>query len=245
MRRFCDLYTKVESIAHDEQGKFAAIQSFLLCAASRYLRYLSLLKNFRKEVATIHNGRLETQALDFNEMMPLPPWYCQGLRVYLTCRDVAMILHAQFLSPTRVRIDTHCKEYLGVLDFDFPLKRLHSLIRDGIWNHAPSEEQWNANFSDSYQLWNEEPDARGSLKLPTLSRLFYPTEGMVTASCSAENRFLGMLNTISSKTEANLGMDLVSAALRQRTFAESIIHLASSEYFPLSTIRRAISRYRN
>lgn len=79
MNRFRDLYTIVESIAHDEQERLAATTSFLLCAESRYVRYLSLLKEFAKGLSKVQDGRIQNQAIAFSEIMPLPPWYYEAV----------------------------------------------------------------------------------------------------------------------------------------------------------------------
>jgi len=68
--RFYALYNVVEKGDPDEDG-VNTVEKFLLCAESRYVRYLRLLENFVKSI------NLEGTELikEFNRTMPLPPWY--------------------------------------------------------------------------------------------------------------------------------------------------------------------------
>lgn len=144
-----------------------------------------------------------------------------------------MIFHARCLSPTQGRIYSRYKEYLEIPDFDFPLKRLHSLITERIWSHPASEELWNARFSSPYQLWASIPATGAIPEIQSFSHTPDPTARTLTLSGSMAPR----------GTSADVAMDSVSASLRQRTFSESIIRLVSGGMFP-SGVQRAIFRYR-
>jgi hypothetical protein len=67
LRRFCDLYRSVESLALSVDDKPRRVQQFLVCAEARYIRYLNLLD----EIASQIPDELE---ICFKDVMPLPPW---------------------------------------------------------------------------------------------------------------------------------------------------------------------------
>ena len=73
LRRFCALYDAIENIAdvaNKDRNEF--VQTFLVCAEFRYVRYLSLLESFLNTI-NIQDG--EELVHQFSNNMPLPPWY--------------------------------------------------------------------------------------------------------------------------------------------------------------------------
>jgi hypothetical protein len=68
LRYFCGLFDVVESNGTTTSEKARLVQQFLVCAESRYIRYLALLDEFAYDFTNDHEG-------PFNQTMPLPPWY--------------------------------------------------------------------------------------------------------------------------------------------------------------------------
>ena len=69
LRRFCDLFTSVESTATNPDDKAQLVQQFLVCAEARYIRYLALLDEDASDFS------LTGEDGSYNQTMPLPPWY--------------------------------------------------------------------------------------------------------------------------------------------------------------------------
>jgi len=162
LRLFCSLYDLVESQAATDDDKAHVVNTFLVCAEARYIRYLTLLNEIVDQRDRSTRGvRAHKKELDpnvpFTDVMPLPPW------------DVAIIFHVHCLSPFRYYADM---EHLSLwnVSLAFPLERLHDLIErsngSGIWSDVESEQLWNHRFRDApYQLWNTNPFHGGTLHL--------------------------------------------------------------------------------
>src|SRR5437762_10050868 len=69
LRRFYDVFNVVEK-GGPMEGECLNVEAFLVCAESRYARYLLLLETF---VQTI-NLKGPDLITAFNDTMPLPPW---------------------------------------------------------------------------------------------------------------------------------------------------------------------------
>ena len=113
------------------------MQQFLVCAESRYIRYLALLDEFAKTFEAESRGT----SRNFIEAMPLPPWYTS---INITnSRDVAIIFHAHCLSPYRFFPDMNRNwERLWSNGIAFPLARLYALMANRVWSDAASEQMW-------------------------------------------------------------------------------------------------------
>jgi hypothetical protein len=72
LQRFCALYEIVESKGTEAAEKAKLVQRFLVCAESRYRRYLSILDDYIKEFDGKNKGTKGAATLA--ETMPLPPW---------------------------------------------------------------------------------------------------------------------------------------------------------------------------
>jgi hypothetical protein len=65
------LYDVIENTGgNTAEEKAKALQIFLVCAESRYVRYLSLLESLAKSIRKPSAEGIH----DFSKAMPLPPW---------------------------------------------------------------------------------------------------------------------------------------------------------------------------
>jgi Glycine-rich domain-containing protein-like len=156
LRFFILLFRKIESSDLGFDSNAEAVSTFLLCAESRYVRYLHLLRNFASKMGP-------SGAQGWTEVrMPLPPWYLHTLIWRLTARDVAIIFHAHCLAGQH-----YANDILSVGGFrsvglpSFPLERLHDLVLKGIWSDPESERIWTETVCCPYQLWKQPPSEIG------------------------------------------------------------------------------------
>ena len=147
------MYNAIESQVADKAEKAKLVQQFLVCAESRYIRYLALLDEFTKTFEA-ENQRTSRELV---EAMPLPPW--STFVNLANIRDVAIIFHAHCLSPYRFFADTNRRwDRLWNNGIAFPLARLYALIANRVWSDAASEQMWTGTGESApYQLWNSDP----------------------------------------------------------------------------------------
>ncbi|KAM4058186.1 glycine-rich domain-containing protein-like domain-containing protein [Hirsutella rhossiliensis] len=242
LRKFDEVYYCLEhDPSEDDHTENISLQAFLVLAESRYLQYLNLLSDFAAKVS---------QKDKFANIMPLPPW------------DVAMVFHAHCLNPFSFTADlTMLFERLLDAGIEFPLGRLHNLVKVGTNSDTESQCQW-----DNYHLEHGHNAALVPYQLsPDLPHALGDTIGWKTAGiyvkcpgCNSEMAFdLTSFSTmrLSGKpltcTSCNISFDatrfptnLVSASLRQRSFAAK---MASDRFFGLdspSNLEKATARYR-
>lgn len=154
------MYSSIESQTPDTEEQAKLVQQFLVCAESRYIRYLALLDDFSRNFNAENQGTTSS----FAEAMPLPPWYCISLS-FANRRDVAIVFHGHCLNPYRFFTDMNRKG-LWEKGIEFPLERLFSLMANGVWSDAKSEQMWTGSGKSApYQLWESDPASGAKLQL--------------------------------------------------------------------------------
>jgi len=240
LRKFDEIYYCLEhDPSQDDHTKATSLQTFLVLAESRYFQYLNLLSDFAEKLS--HEDK-------FANIMPLPPW------------DVAMVFHAHCLNPHSFTADlTMSFENLLRVGIEFPLERLHTLIKIGTNSDTQSQRQWDeyhlkcghATALVPYQLSHDLPNALSDS---------WKTFGIYTScsSCNTETvlglspfttlrlgrKLLICPNCDASFDTTQLPTDLVSASLRQRSFAAKMASDMFSGLDSLPNLDKATSRYR-
>jgi hypothetical protein len=170
-----------------------------------------------------------------------------------------MVFHAHCLNPFSFTAD-YAKFFENLLDarIEFPLERLHTLIKTGMSSDTESQLQWNnyhlAHGHDTamvpYQLCIDLPFTLGDMDS------WRPTDIYVTcpqcnvdavcdlASFTAMRLDERLSNCSICDTSSAFSTNLVSASLRQRSFAEK---MANDWFLGLdspSNLEKATARYR-
>lgn len=123
--------------------------------------------------ATLHSWTIshETSMLRIKELLAVSRKQCRcllGIAFSLSFanrRDVAIVFHAHCLNPYRFFTDMN-RNGLWEKGIAFPLERLFSLMANGIWSDAKSEQMWTGSGKSApYQLWESDPTSGAKLQL--------------------------------------------------------------------------------